>query len=210
MLYLRDKLFKKLPRELAPVAHFEEPIKTADERLILLTNHGKIEIAFYPEVAPRHAKQIIQLARLGVYDGVQFHRIEPGFFVQLGFPESRLGPPLTAEQAAALRRLEAELSDLPMKRWTVAMALRDNSDPDSAVASFFVLLEETRRIDQTYTIVGRVIAGLGTLSKIAKLPLQDGTPIEPAFIEKAEVTTVEEISAKRRGRLKHSGQAKRK
>ena len=210
LLYLRDKQYKKLPREPAPVAHFEEPIKIADERLILITNHGKIEIAFYPEVAPRHYKQIVKLARLGVYDGVQFHRVEPDFLVQLGFPESRLGSPLTAEQAAALRRLEAELSDLPMKRWTVAMALRDNGDPDSAVASFFMLLKETRRIDQTFTIVGRVISGLGTLNSITRVPLKDGTPVEPVFIEKAEVKTIEEIEAGRQGRLKRSGQAKGK
>jgi len=90
------------------------------------------------------------------------------------------------------------------------MATRDNSDPDSAVASFFMLLKETRRIDQTYTIVGRVISGLGTLNSIAKVPLKDGTPIEPVFIEKAEVKTIEEIEAGRQGRLKRPGQAKGK
>ena len=205
LFYLRDKQFKKRPREGAPVAHFENPIKTADEMLILHTNHGKIEIAFYPEVAPRHYKQIAHLARLGVYDGVLFHRVEPEFLVQLGFPETRRDPPLSDEQRAALRRLEAEFSDLPMKRWTVAMALRDNADPDSAVASFFILLETTRRIDQQYTIIGRIISGLGTLNKIAALPLKDAQPIEPAFIEKAEIKTVEQITAGRKGRLKRSG-----
>lgn len=204
LLYPRDKLFKKRPRQAAPVAHFEEPVQIADERLLLLTNHGKIEIAFYPAVAPRHYKQIIKLARLGVYDGVKFHRVEPEFLVQLGFPENRVGPPLTAEQSAALRRLEAEFSDLPMKRWTVAMALHDNADPDSAVASFFILLEETRRIDQQYTIVGRVIAGLGTLNTIAGLPQQDGSPLKPVFIEKAEVKTLGETDAGRSDRLKRS------
>jgi cyclophilin family peptidyl-prolyl cis-trans isomerase len=199
-LFLRDKLFKKRPRYLASVRHVDEPVEIGDQRLMIQTNHGEIQIGLYPEVAPNHVAQILNLAKLGVYDSVPFHRVEPGFLIQLGYPEGRLGPPLTPEQQAALKPLKAEITDLPQRRWTVSMALHNNADPDSAEASFFILFDDVRRLDQRFTIVGRILGGMGTLHSIANVPTNDSVPIDPVFIESVQVMTRNEIVEAREGR----------
>src|SRR5450631_4119293 len=50
------------------------------------TAKGDIVIAFYPDEAPQHAAAFVKLARAGFYDGLTFHRVEPGFVIQGGDP----------------------------------------------------------------------------------------------------------------------------
>jgi hypothetical protein len=56
--------------------------KLSDERLVLQTEWGNIELAFFPEVAPKTAAHILKLGRLGAYTSNNFFRLEPGFVAQ--------------------------------------------------------------------------------------------------------------------------------
>src|SRR5215210_6911438 len=44
----------------------------------LHTSAGEIDIRFFPDVAPNHVKNFLDLAGQGFYDGTKFHRIIPG------------------------------------------------------------------------------------------------------------------------------------
>ena len=65
-----------------------------EERLVLRTAAGDLVIALYRDAAPRHAAQVLKLARLGVYDGTEFSRVTSGFFAQHSGHSGR-GAPLT-------------------------------------------------------------------------------------------------------------------
>ena len=54
----------------------------SDERLVLQTTHGDIELAFYTEVAPVTAAHILELGRLGAYNTNHFFRVDRGFVAQ--------------------------------------------------------------------------------------------------------------------------------
>ena len=53
----------------------------------ITTAHGDIVLKFYPDEAPIHVAAFMKLARAGFYDGLTFHRVEPGFVVQGGCPQ---------------------------------------------------------------------------------------------------------------------------
>ena len=53
---------------------------------VVETNKGRIKIKFFHDVAPRHIENFIYLARDGFYNGLMFHRYEPGFVIQGGDP----------------------------------------------------------------------------------------------------------------------------
>ena len=200
LLYLRDAKFKKKhrdPQDFARVAHIEQPVRTSEDLIMLHTDFGDIQVALYPTVAPKHVEQLFTLARLKVLDGVYFSRVEPGFLIQTGYPSARGGAPLSEEQQRAIRRLQAEFSDLPHRKGTVSMVLNDNNDPHSAEASFFIVLDDSTFLDGKYTVVGHVAAGMETLDRIAAAPL-DGTRLrEPIRIESAEVLSRAEAVARR-------------
>jgi len=196
LLYLHDKKFKPQSRALIPaseIVEVKERPRTASDLLLLHTTFGDVLIGLYPDVAPRHVERIYELARLGVYDGVYFSRAEPQLLVQLAFPHSRVGAPLSTEQQAAIRPLRAEFSTLPAVSGSVLMALHDNSDPHSAEASFMVLLADYRSLDQKYTVVGRSVKGLDKLKAMAAAKAQDPT-LNPV-IDSAEIVNLEVLKA---------------
>jgi cyclophilin family peptidyl-prolyl cis-trans isomerase len=55
-------------------------------RATLQTDLGDITVRFFPEKAPHHVENFLELAGKGVYDGVLFHRVIPNFMIQTGDP----------------------------------------------------------------------------------------------------------------------------
>jgi peptidyl-prolyl cis-trans isomerase B (cyclophilin B) len=136
----------------------------ADTTAVIETKFGNITLKFFPEVAPGHVKNFIDLAKNGTYDNTVFHRIIPGFMIQGGDPTSKDpnkrrsygtgGPGYT---------IKAEFSEKPHKRGTLSMARAAN--PDSAGSQFFICVK-----DASYTVFGEVVSGLDAVDKIVAQP----------------------------------------
>ena len=61
-----------------------------EKRAVIKTNIGDITIEFYPESAPKTVKNFVNLAKNDFYDGIYFHRVVKGFFIQAGCPLTKL------------------------------------------------------------------------------------------------------------------------
>jgi len=140
---------------------------TTNNTATIETTQGPIKIEFYPDVAPNHVKNFQDLARKGFYDGVVFHRIVPGFVIQAGDPNTKNdnssrdtwgtgGPGYTINQ---------EFNSIPHERGILSMA-RTN-DPNSAGSQFFIVLNDSKFLDNQYTVFGKVTEGLEIVDKIA-------------------------------------------
>ncbi len=129
--------------------------KTARARIT--TDKGEIVFGFYPDVAPQHSAAFIKLARAGFYDGLKFHRYEPGFVIQGGDPSGNGtgGPGYN---------LDAEFSERPHTKGTVAMARASN--PNSAGSQFYICLDDAPFLNRQYTVFGQVVEGQDVVDKI--------------------------------------------
>ncbi|MBI4405359.1 MAG: peptidylprolyl isomerase [Deltaproteobacteria bacterium] len=125
--------------------------------LIIETTHGKMEIEFYPQDAPKTVARITELATSGFYDGLSFHRVVPGFVVQGGDPRGN-------GTGGSGVNLPAEFNQRKHVEGTVAMA-RAN-DPNSADSQFYISLGRHPHLDGNYTVFGQVIKGLEVIQKI--------------------------------------------
>lgn len=164
----------------------QEAPRLADERIVLRTDLGDLVLALYPEVAPRHCARILELARAGVYDGVHFHRVQPGFVAQLSSAEDR-PIPLRPEQADLIQPLPLEASALAHRAGVLSMARRTD-EPDSAETSFSILLGDAPHLDGQYTIFGRVEQGMEVLAAIAAVPTDESyLPVKRLSVRKALV-----------------------
>ncbi|RIK59853.1 MAG: peptidylprolyl isomerase [Nitrospira sp.] len=150
-------------------------------RAIIKTKFGEMEIKFFPDVAPKHVDNFIQLAKSGFYNGTIFHRVIPGFMIQGGDPNTKDSLKKGAYgQGGPGHNVKAEFSDLAHKRGMVSMARAQ--DPDSAGSQFFIVVEDSRFLDRKYTIFGEVVKGIGVADKIVGVPrvlCQTGAPNPP-------------------------------
>ncbi len=132
--------------------------------------NGTVTIDLFEDVAPKHVEQITTLAEQGLYDGVYFHRVMAGFMAQTG--DVKYGK----VEGGSLRRagtggsdlpnIPAEFSNISFDRGIVGMA-RSNS-VNSANSQFFIMFADEPRLNDNYTVVGRVTSGMEIVDKIKK------------------------------------------
>ncbi len=149
----------------------------------LHTSAGEIDIRFFPDVAPNHVKNFIDLATKGFYNGTKFHRVIPGFMIQGGDPNTVSGSPSTWGTGGSGKNVAAEFNSISHKRGIVSMA-RSN-DPDSASSQFFIVTSDSTFLDKQYTVFGEVTKGMDVADKIVNAPkgAQD-RPNTPTSIDK--------------------------
>jgi len=170
----------------------------SDEKVAVLeTTQGKIVIEFFPEEAPNHVANFINLTDSGFYDGVLFHRIIPGFMIQGGDPNTKTDDNSTWGIGGPGYSIDAEFNDIKHNRGIVSMARSQN--PNSAGSQFFIVHQNSNFLDEQYTVFGRIATqeSFETLDKLASIKTgQRDIPIntEEAKITKASVVNRSDIS----------------
>ena len=146
----------------------EEIKKMSETRAIIETKFGNIELKFFPEVAPNHVNNFIDLAKKGFYDGSTFHRVIPKFMIQGGDPNSKNPDRSRHGMGGPGYTVKAEFNDKPHKRGTLSMARA--SHPDSAGSQFFICVADSFFLDKQYTVFGEVVSGIEVADKIVSQP----------------------------------------
>jgi cyclophilin family peptidyl-prolyl cis-trans isomerase len=147
------------------------------------TSAGEIDIRFYPDVAPNHVKNFIDLAEKGFYNGSKFHRVIPGFMIQGGDPNTISGSPSTWGTGGSGKNIDAEFNSVKHKRGIVSMA-RSNS-PNSASSQFFIMVADAPSLDNQYSVFGQVTKGMDVADKIVGAPRDaSDRPNSPTTIDK--------------------------
>lgn len=153
-----------------------DEVKTLDDEARrsharIATDKGDIVLEFFPDDAPVHVAAFLKLAKSGFYDGLKFHRVEPGFVIQGGDPEG-------SGSGGPGYRLKAEFNKRPHDRGALAMAR--TSDPDSAGSQFYICLGDARFLDGQYTVFGKMTDGFEALDAIKRGDAMKTVTIEPA------------------------------
>jgi cyclophilin family peptidyl-prolyl cis-trans isomerase len=168
-----------MPSILAPA---EIAANKANHLFIELSSGGTVEIVLRPDLAPHHIERIQTLVRRGFYNGLTFHRVIPGFMAQGGDPKG------TGQGGSELPDLKAEFTAVPFLRGTFGAARADS--PDSANSQFFIMFGPKADLDNNYTVMGRVVAGMDAADAIAPgEPPEQPTKIVRAYLGDAAPTS---------------------
>ncbi len=142
--------------------------KSDEVAIIDVDGFGRIVLGFFPEKAPNHVKNFIDLAKSGFYNGTTFHRIIPGFMIQGGDPNTKDDDPSNDGMGGPSTRVNAEFNDLKHLAGTLSMAR--SQDPNSAGSQFFICHKAAPFLDHQYTIFGQVLSGMEVVDKIVNAP----------------------------------------
>jgi cyclophilin family peptidyl-prolyl cis-trans isomerase len=165
-----------------------------DEVAVLDTSMGRIVLRFFPDKAPGHVKNFTDLAKKEFYNGTAFHRTIKGFMIQGGDPKTK-DPALKGEWGTGDPgyKIDAEFNDISHTRGILSMAR--GQDQNSAGSQFFIVLRDSKFLDNQYTVFGQVIEGMKVVDKIAEAPVatnargEGSDPITPVVINSVKIET---------------------
>ncbi len=166
VLLLAPALFAQQPRHRTFTP--QEIKKMKNTRAEIITKYGTIVLKFFPDVAPNHVDNFIELAKKGFYNGTIFHRVIPGFMIQGGDPNTKGPDTSTYGMGGPGYTLKAEFNKRPHVRGTLSMAR--SGHPDSAGSQFFICVADAPFLNGNYTVFGEVVSGMDVADKIANLP----------------------------------------
>ncbi len=120
---------------------------------------GTIKLELYPDSAPNTVANFEKLANTNFYNGLTFHRIEPGFVVQGG-------DPLGNGMGGPGYKIKAEFN--PRKHLEGTLAMARSQSPDSAGSQFYICLAPAPFLDNQYTVFGQVTEGMEIVKGIRR------------------------------------------
>jgi peptidyl-prolyl cis-trans isomerase B (cyclophilin B) len=137
------------------------------------TSAGTFVMEFFPDQAPNHVRQFIQLARDGFYNGTIFHSMVGHGIVQAGDPETK-DPKARAKYGTGgfNRGIKPEFSNLAFTQGVVA-ATTLGGDPNSAGSEFLILVTDQPQFTGRFTAFGKIVEGIEIVDKISITPVDD-------------------------------------
>jgi len=171
---------KAAPSKASTVKVKEKAMSETAKVAELKTSKGTITIRFFPDVAPKHVKNFIELGEKGYYNGTRFHRVMPGFMIQGGDPNTKSDNRQSWGTGGSGKNVPAEFNGVHHARGIVSMA-RSN-DPNSASSQFFICVADAGFLDRNYTVFGQVVSGMDVADAIVGAATRGETPVDPVAI----------------------------
>jgi len=146
----------------------------------MVTSKGSMTIALDPQAAPRTVNSFVFLARYHYFDGIVFHRVIPGFVLQGGDPTG------TGTGGPGYKFAD----ELPAAgRYGLGSLAMANAGPDTNGSQFFVISgPDGMRLPPSYSLFGKVVAGVDVVTAIDAVGSSSGKPKEKVAIESVTIT----------------------
>jgi len=123
-----------------------------------------------------------------MYDGVRFHRVIPGFMVQVGDPQARYADmaPRWGTGGPGYRFNDEIVREL--RHDTGGILSMANAGPGTNGSQFFITEVPTPHLDGRHTVFGHIVLGKEVIKKLANVPRNArDCPLEEQLITKVEI-----------------------
>lgn len=154
------------------------------------TSLGSFTAEIFLDQMPLTAKNFLELAQSGFYDGLHFHRIINNFMIQFGCPHSKDPNDSRAGTGESPKgKIKDELTvKLSNERGTLSMA--NTGRADSGGSQFFINTVHNSYLDwftpgqSKHPVFGKVTTGMDVVKIIETTPCHDSKPRTPVQVKK--------------------------
>jgi len=130
-----------------------------NEKATIETNKGTIVVKLYSKDAPKTVRNFIRLAESGFYDGLIWHRYEPGFVIQGGDP---IG------DGTGNAGYNIDFEPNPKKHVTGAMSMARGPAKNSASCQFYICLADKPHLDGNYVVFAKTVEGMDAVNELRR------------------------------------------
>jgi cyclophilin family peptidyl-prolyl cis-trans isomerase len=143
--------------------------KMAPDPIVTIeTSKGTIKIQVFKNDAPITAGNFLDLVGRGFYNGLTFHRYEPGFVIQGGDPKGDGTGSFVDPQTNSVRHIPLEKKPNLKHDQAGTVAMARANDPGSASCQFYITLAPASFLDNPpgYAVFGKVIDGMPNVMQL--------------------------------------------
>lgn len=137
-----------------------------DPVVVLDTTKGTIKVRIYKDEVPKTAGNFLDLVKRGFYNGLTFHRYEPGFCIQGGCPKGTGTGGFVDPETKKERRIPLEVTKELKHSEAGMIAMARANDPNSASSQFYFTLDPANFLDMQYAVFGKVTEGLDVVKSL--------------------------------------------
>jgi peptidyl-prolyl cis-trans isomerase A (cyclophilin A) len=170
----------------------------------LHTTQGAIVVRLEEQRAPKTVASFVGLATGAIdwkdpktgesmrgkplYNGVRFHRVIPGFMVQVGDPLSRHADQASRWGTGGPGYRFGDEIDRSLRHDGPGVLSMANSGPGTNGSQFFITEGPTPHLDGKHTVFGRVVVGQDIVKRLANVKRSPrDCPLEDQSIERVEL-----------------------
>ena len=102
----------------------------------------------------------------GFYNGLNFHRVEPGFVIQGGCPKGTGTGNYVDPATGKTRYVPLEVKPNLKHDSKGVLAMARSNDPNSASCQFYITLGPASFLDMNYAVFGKVVEGQNVVDSI--------------------------------------------
>ena len=173
LLYVLDDMKAKWAKE-KPIRE-AEAVQDDLPQVVLRTTAGDVVVELFENEAPNTVANFISLVEDGFYDGLNFHRVLPGFVAQGGCP-------LGTGTGHPGYRIQCECLEENSRKHFMGSLSMAHAGRDTGGSQFFITLTPQPALDGEHTVFGRVIKGMENVEQFGL--------VNPEELKGDEVTTV--------------------
>jgi cyclophilin family peptidyl-prolyl cis-trans isomerase len=160
------------------------------------TSLGTFTAEIYLDKMPLTAKNFLDLAKSGFYDGLHFHRVINNFMIQFGCPYSKDPNDRRAGTGGPPHgRIKDEFPDAhKLSNEPMTLSMANTGQPDSGGSQFFINTVHNHYLDwftpgrSRHPVFGKVTSGQDVVKKIETTPTLPGDrPSTPVQVRKITV-----------------------
>lgn len=126
---------------------------------VRIPGKGTMVLGLNRTEAPRHVKNFVDLANDGFYDGIIFHRYEPGFVIQGGDPLTKTLPLSDSRIGTGGPGYTINFEPNSLRHTADALGMARGTDRNSAGSQWYITLAPQPSLDGDYVVFGSVIEG---------------------------------------------------
>jgi len=125
-------------------------IGMAKQAKITMDNGAEIVLDLFDQDAPNTVANFEKLANSGFYNGLNFHRVIPGFVAQGGCPDG-------TGAGGPGYQIDCEINPNKHERGTLAMA---HAGRNTGGSQFYICYQPQPHLDGGHTVFGKVVKGM--------------------------------------------------